>query len=103
MKSGCVLVKSARCIGFGSGRIQTGRELAEVSAFRIKPQLSKRKTHKATLHRVCVSSFQHVKEGFVSMPANGSMRLPVTFRSTKFSKDSSRRKRGHAGIREDGP
>ena len=52
MKSGCVLVKSARCIGFGSGRIQTGRELAEVSAFRIKPQLSKRKTHKATLHRV---------------------------------------------------
>ena len=37
------------------------------------------------------------------MPANGSMRLPVTFRSTKFSEDSSRRKRGHAGIREDGP
>ena len=52
MKSGCVLVKSARCIGFGSGRIQTGRESAEVSGMRRKPQLSKRNTHKATLHRV---------------------------------------------------
>lgn len=52
MKSGCVLVKSARCIGFGSGRIQTGRELVEVSGMRRKTQLNKRKTHKATLHRV---------------------------------------------------
>ena len=52
MKSGCVLVKSVRCIGSGSGRIQTGRELVEVSVFRRKPQLNKRKTHKATLHRV---------------------------------------------------
>ena len=54
MKSGCVLVKSARCIGFGSGRIQTVQELAEVTAFPRKTQLSKRKTHKTTLHRVMI-------------------------------------------------
>lgn len=52
MKSGCVLVKSARCTSSGSGKIQTVQELEEVSAFRRKPQLNKRKTHKATLHRV---------------------------------------------------
>ena len=31
-KSGCVLVKSARCTGSGSGKIQTVQELAEVAA-----------------------------------------------------------------------
>ena len=38
----------------GSGRIQTVQELAEVTAFPRKPQLSKRKTHKPTLHRVMI-------------------------------------------------
>lgn len=92
MKSGCVLVKSARCIGFGSGRIQTGRELAEVSAFRIKPQLSKRKTHKATLHRVRIGNLllQAVKNPVVIAAVLASVWNAVNDPTTAGLKDSQR-------------
>ena len=51
-------MKSARCTGSGSGRIQTVQELEEIaafqSAFQRKPQFIKRNTHKAILHRVTI-------------------------------------------------